>query len=595
MGPGASRKARQLNRKKRKPTQRKEAALRKAAATAKAKGRERRRGSLAKKNARPNTTPRGGARVAGWLESRGSARALMGVAHDAIILRDPESRVESWNASAERLYGWTAGEALGQVTHTLLDTKFPSGLEAAEQALFREGYWEGELRHRRKDGTEIIVESRQALLRDSARQPLLIKEINRDITQQRRQLNYLRLLNEVSAAVNEARTVHEALRWTLASICLQTNWCAARAAMVNAGDGEISGGDVVWFLSDENRFAAFRVAVDGKGRLPYAERVFQKGQPLWIPNIFKDPYFADVPQTDCGLHGAYLCPIPLGVNGVIVALFSDHPVELDEAFGSTMRDVGRHLARLFERLAAEETHRALSVSLMRARDDERRRVARELHDSTGQYLSALSLAIDAARSHGDAVPPAALRKLEEANEIINLCSVEIRTLSHLLHPPLLEELGLASAVNWYVEGFAERSGVSVDVRVPPQMARLDATSELTLFRALQECLTNIHRHSGSKTASVRIEAKGDQLTLEVRDEGKGIERETLGNWLRKGKGVGVGISGMRERVRDLGGTLEIESSSAGTTVRATIPLRERAARPADAQSKSESMSVGTSD
>lgn len=520
----------------------------------------------------------------------------MGVAHDAIILRDAANRVESWNPSAERLYGWSAGEALGQVTHTLLDTQFPSSLEAAERALFRDGYWEGELHHRRKDGTEIIVESRQALLRDATGQALLIKEINRDITQQRRQLNYLRLLNEVSAAVNEARSVREALRWSLASICLQTHWCAARAAMVNGGGGEMSGADVVWFLSDENRFASFRAAVDVKARLPYAERVFQKGESLWIPDMFKDPYFAKIPQADCGLRGAYLFPISLGTNGVVVALFCDRPMELDEAFGSTLRDVGRHLGRLFERLAAEEVHRALSVSLMRAQDDERRRVARELHDSTGQYLSALSLALDAARGYGDAVPAAVTRKLEEASEIINRCSAEIRTLSHLLHPPLLEELGLTSAVNWYVEGFAKRSGLAVDVQVPSQMGRFDATSELTLFRALQECLTNIHRHSGSRTASVRIECKDGQLILEVRDEGKGIEREMLGNWLRKGKGVGVGISGMRERMRDLGGTLEIQSGSGGTSVRATVPLRERVAQAADAsQSKTDSVSVGTSD
>lgn len=507
---------------------------------------------------------------------------MMGVAHDAIILRDPQSRVESWNPSAERLYGWAAGEALGQVTHTLLATKFPSTLEAVDMALLRDGYWEGELHHRCKDGTQIIVESRHALLRDATGKPLLIKEINRDVTQQRRQLSYLRLLNEVSAAVNQARSAQEALRWALMSICLQTNWCAARASMVNAAGGEVSSGDTVWFLSDENRFAAFRDGVERKGGLPYGDHIFQKGEPRWIRDIRKDPYFAKIPQAVTELHGAYLFPISLGARGVLIALFCEGPKELDEAFASTLKDVGRHLGRVFERLAAEETHRALSISLMRAQDDERRRVARELHDSTGQYLSALTLAIDAARSHGDALPAAALRKLEEATEIINRCSIEVRTLSHLLHPPLLEELGLTSAVSWYVEGFAKRSGVNIELRVPPQIGRFDSRSELTLFRALQECLTNIHRHSGSKTASVRIDAKDGHVTLEVRDEGKGIEQELLGNWRAPGKGVGVGISGMRERVKDLGGTLEIESSSAGTAVRATIPLRERAARPATA-------------
>jgi PAS domain S-box-containing protein len=534
--------------------------------------------------------------VARWLGSPGSSRALMDLAHDTIIIRDPASRVESWNASAARLYGWSAKEAVGQITHTLLDTKFPSSKEAVDATLLHEGYWEGELRHRRKDGTQIVVESRQSLLRDANGKPLLIKEINRDITQQRRQLNYLRLLNEVSASVGEARTVDEALRWLLASICLQTNWCAARASMVNRNDSSGAVSNPVWFLNDENRLRAFRDAIDGKSRIPHVERVFRKCEPVWIPDIRKDSYFGKIPQLATSrLRCAYVFPIPLGSEGVAIVLFSDAPVELDEAFISTMNGVGRHLSRLFERLGAEGAQRALSVSLMRAQDDERRRVARELHDSAGQYLSALTLALDAARSHGDAVPPAALRKLEEASEIINRCSVEIRTLSHLLHPPLLEELGLTSAVNWYVEGFAERSGLKVEMQLPAQVGRFDPSVELTLFRALQECLTNIHRHSGSKTASVRIEAHDRQLTLEVCDEGKGIEKEMLGNWFGNRKRSGVGITGMRERVKDLGGTLEIESSSAGTVVRATIPLRERIAGSDAEQGKDRSVSVGTSD
>ncbi len=548
--------------------------------------------------------------ISHWLDSPGSSRALMDLVHDAIIIRNPASRVESWNASAARLYGWTAKEAVGKITHTLLDTTFPAGLEAANEVLFREGYWEGELQHRRKDGKRIVVESRHALLRDASGKPLLIKEINRDVTQQRRQLSYLRLLNEVSACVNEARTVEEALRRSLASICLQTNWCGARACTVNRDNNEEIQDTSVWFFRDDKRFGPFRDAVDAKLKFPQeknvAERVLRKGKPVWIRNIRSDPYFAELlSATGAALQCAYGFPVsPAPKVAVVIVLFSDAPMELDEAFSGTMRGVGRHLGRLFERLGAEKAQRALSVSLMRAQDDERRRVARELHDSTGQYLSALALAIDAARNHGGAVPAATIRKLEEASAIIDRCSAEVRTLSHLLHPPLLEELGLSSAVNWYVAGFAERSGLKLDVQVPARMARFDPPAELALFRALQECLTNIHRHSGSKTASVKIEADGDRLTLEVRDQGKGIEPETLGDWFGNKRRTGVGISGMRERMADLGGTLEIHSSGAGTVVRATIPVRvgaaavlpTEAAAPAEpsraARSRTKAISVG---
>jgi len=525
--------------------------------------------------------------VAEWLDSGGSSRALMDLAHDAIVIRDPASRIVSWNASAAQVYGWSASDAVGQVIHTLLDTKWPSSLEATDEALLNHGYWEGELRHRRKDGTRILVESRQSLLRDAEGKPLLIKEINRDITQQRKQLNYLRLLNEVSACVNEARTVEEALRWSLASICLQTNWCAARACSVVLDSNTEIENSSVWFFSDERRIAGFREATDAKPKLArqqrMSERVLKNGEPVWIPAIARDPYFAALAEAvAAGLHSAYGFAISLQPEtAVVITLFSDAPVELDEAFAGTMHGVTRHLHRFFERLGAEESQRALSVALMRAQDDERRRIARELHDSTGQYLSALALAIDAARSHEDGVPAGTVRKLEEANEIINRCSAELRTLSHLLHPPLLEELGLASAVNWYVAGFAERSGVKIDAHIPAQMARFEPTAELALFRTLQECLTNIHRHSGSKTASVKVEPGGNHLILEVRDEGKGIEREILGGWVGNKKRPGVGITGMRERMKDLGGTLEIESSSAGTLVRATIPVRERGSTTAE--------------
>jgi PAS domain S-box-containing protein len=530
----------------------------------------------------------------------------MNLAHDAVIICDPKSRIESWNPSAARLYGWTAEEAAGKVIYTLLDTKWPSSLEAANQALFSQGYWEGELGHRRKDGTRIIVESRQALLRDANGKPLLVKEINRDVTEQRRQLSYLRLLNEISTSVDEARTMEEALRWSLASICLQTNWCAARACTIDLDTTTEVENTSVWFFSDEKRFARFREAVDGMPKLArqqrLSERVVKSGEPVWIPSIVKDPYFAALAEAQAGLRCAYGFPVPLQPKAaLVVALFSDAPAELDEAFAGTMSGVGRHLNRLFERLGAEESQRALSISLMRAQDDERRRVARELHDSAGQYLSALALAIDAARSQGDAVPPAAKRKLEEATEIINRCSAEIRTLSHLLHPPLLEELGLLSAVNWYVEGFAERSGVKVDLQLPPNLARFNPSVELSIFRALQECLTNIHRHSGSSTASVKMAADDHRLTLEVRDQGKGIEPEMIGKWSRNKRSAGVGLTGMRERMNDLGGTLEIQSNSKGTTVRAAIPICElRAATPvaetaAPRAAEAESASVGASD
>lgn len=226
-----------------------------------------------------------------------------------------------------------------------------------------------------------------------------------------------------------------------------------------------------------------------------------------------------------------------------------------------------------EILDQTEQLRLLSNRLMQSQDDERRRIARELHDSAGQYLAALGMSLEAVRRGATEMPPKVAEKLDEATEIVEKCSSEIRTLSHLLHPPLLEELGLASAIEWYVEGFASRSDIEVKLQIPPKLPRLDEPIELALFRVLQECLTNIHRHSGSKTAIVKVETDEHRVNLEVIDEGKGIPKPVLDTQFVPSKRLGVGINGMRERLKGLGGTLEIQSTNLGTTARAAIPLR----------------------
>jgi PAS domain S-box-containing protein len=203
--------------------------------------------------------------------------------------------------------------------------------------------------------------------------------------------------------------------------------------------------------------------------------------------------------------------------------------------------------------------RQLSASLIHSQDNERRRIARELHDSAGQYLGAVSIALEVAKQEQDS----ASRKLAEAAELAKSCTAEIRTISHLLHPPLLEELGFASAAQWYIDGFSARSGIQVQAEIPKELERLGDDVELVLFRILQECLTNVHRHSGSKTAIIRVGTDSHQAWLEVQDEGSGGS---------SGFRPGVGITGMRERVKDLAGTLEINSDASGTRVRAVLPL-----------------------
>jgi PAS domain S-box-containing protein len=222
------------------------------------------------------------------------------------------------------------------------------------------------------------------------------------------------------------------------------------------------------------------------------------------------------------------------------------------------------------RKEAEEKMRELSGRLLRLQDDERRKIARELHDTTGQTLSALRMSSDALKRCGE-MPPKARKYCEDIDALAEEALNEIRTTSHLLHPPLLDEIGFASAARWFVEGLAQRSRIEIDAEI--QIGdRLPALLELTLFRVLQESLTNIHRHSGSSTASIRCEKANGDVVLRIQDSGKGIAREVLERFKRDGVGTGVGLAGMRERIRELGGNLEIESGAQGTRLTVSIPI-----------------------
>jgi PAS domain S-box-containing protein len=220
---------------------------------------------------------------------------------------------------------------------------------------------------------------------------------------------------------------------------------------------------------------------------------------------------------------------------------------------------------------ATNSMRHLTGLLLRSQDEERRRIARELHDSVGQLLVALGMNYSRVAGEASRLSPDSISALKESGEIVTELTSQVRTISHLLHPPLLEEVGLEAALRWFVDGFSQRSGIQVSIEMPPSLRRLDTNLEIAVFRVMQECLTNIHRHSGSKTAGVRVVPEPESLRLEVRDNGVGIPPE-------KQKAInstglpGVGLRGMRERLREFGGSLEVSSDSTGTLVTALFPI-----------------------
>jgi signal transduction histidine kinase len=217
--------------------------------------------------------------------------------------------------------------------------------------------------------------------------------------------------------------------------------------------------------------------------------------------------------------------------------------------------------------------RQLSARVISLQDEERRRIARELHDSAGQYLAAIEMNLSGLKQSAH-LEESLGRQVSDTLELANRCTSEIRTISYLLHPPLLDEMGLASALGWYVEGFSERSGIRVELDVPRSLGRLPRETETVLFRVVQQTLANIHRHSGSHVAKIRMEADAESVMVEICDEGRGIEPETLKGFDAGKRLIGVGIAGMRERVRVMGGHFSIRSGKDGTSIEVRLPLAE---------------------
>ena len=270
---------------------------------------------------------------------------------------------------------------------------------------------------------------------------------------------------------------------------------------------------------------------------------------------------------------------PLGIAAIVVVtmialvfmLLTGATVERIKYF-SELKTVNQAL-RLenAERQRAEEELGRMSGQLLRAQDEERRRIARDLHDSTAQHLVLLSASLERIQHSAPAFSRKLRQLFSDAEELITQALREVRTLSYLLYPPMLDETGLEDAISHYVEGFSERSGVQVDVRVSPDLGRLRPEAEMALFRVMQESLTNVHLHSASRRAYIRLNRIDDRVVLEIRDEGRGTERAGSS----RTPSVGVGILSMRERVRQVGGKLEIESTGAGTSVRATIVIHDK--------------------
>lgn len=612
---------------------------------------------------------------------------LLDLSNDAIFVRDGGDHVTYWNKAATELYGFTREEAMGRVTHELLQTEFPTQLGMINEQLRRDERWSGELVHTRKDGTKVIVVSRWMLDRKADGNALRILETNSDITHQKRTEKALRESEERFRAIVE--TTPECVKLvSAAGTLLHMN--SPGLTMVGARSAEEVVGKSVYDLiapEDRDRFKAFNesicrggqgslqfeiVGLDGKRRhmethaaplrnpdetlvhlaitadiseRKHAEELLRTSEerfralvtassdvvyrmsPDWseMRELDGRGFIADTGKPTRDWLNQYIHPDdqPLILRTIREAVRTksvfehEHHVrrmdgtlgwmysravpllnisgEILEWFGAASdvtarkeaEDNFRKLARTLDaevrartRELEEQSNRVrqLSRRLLRSQDEERRHIARELHDSVGQTLTVLDINLELFMQEAGYKSSDVPSKIEEIQTTVQQLHREIRTTSYLLHPPLLDESGLYSAISLYLQGLRERSGLEVRFEISEQFGRLPSELELVIFRMVQESLTNIHRHSESKTASIRIDRESNQIALDIRDQGKGMSSERMAE-IQSGRS-GVGIAGMRERLRQFEGTMNIESDSSGTRIFATVPL-PKSASPED--------------
>jgi PAS domain S-box-containing protein len=636
---------------------------------------------------------------------------LLDLAREGVFICDMSGTFTFWNRGAEQIYGWTKKEVIGRHSHELLRTKFPKPFSEIEAELLHVGYWSGELIYTRRDGHELIVESRWALQRDQRGEPVGILEINNDITERRRTEDALRLqdaivrnmaegvcltrasdatiiyanptfekmfgyksggLNDrhvtvlnypnsdkspeqvahdiidelntqqaghyeiqnvradgtafwcrahistfdhpehgriwisvhediserkaaevklqdetavvhllwaVATAANEASNLEGALQACLDQVCIYTGWPVGHAYRVNAGSTQELISTRIWHLNVPAHFEAFRKATEAMSFGPgigLPGQILTSGEPFWSDNIVNDPVFLrGATASEVGLRAAVGFPVRADDEvAAVLEFFSPDAIQPKERLLEAMALVGAQVGRVIERLRTEAALRQFSARVLKAQDEERRRIARELHDSTGQNLAALSMLLAKPVEGGSTLHYELRRLLGECRKLVQVCSHDIRTLSYLLHPPLMDERGLPSALRWFAEGFTKRSGIQIHLEVSSDMPRLPQEIEMAMFRIVQESLTNTHRHSESSTATIRLGVNRNEVQLEVRDNGKGLSKPRIGGRVTA---LGVGITGMSERVKELNGQMNIESDACGTSVRVTLPLEATAA------------------
>ncbi len=478
-------------------------------------------------------------------ETQARLAAIVASSDDAIISKNLSGIITSWNAGAARIFGFTSEEVIGRSITLLI----PPELQDQETSILQRLRKGERIDHFEtvrvtKGGKRLDVSLTISPIRDSKGRIIGASKVARDITERKR---FQDALGESQAQLALALESSRSAMFDWDLIELRGRWNEQLAALYQFWpSGE--------YITREEWHSLFHP--------DDVERLVQEAKTA----IAEKEQFQFEYRT-------------VRPSGEIRWVLSHGRIVRDRE-GHAIRLIGMH-TDITDRKQVEEMAkvREFTGQLLAAQDAERRRLARELHDSAGQIVAALQMQLTPMKADAERLSPKLASSITESLSLVQQLSQELRTVSYLLHPPLLDELGLPSALRWYLEGFAERSNIDVQLELAADLGRLPCEMETALFRIVQESLTNIHRHSGSKRACIRLHRSDDNLCLEVQDFGKGM-MSSGNNGASRTPRYGVGIQGMQERVRQLSGHLEIHSSANGTCVTVRLPVKTPTLVPA---------------
>ncbi len=489
-------------------------------------------------------------------ESEERFRSAMNNLAEGLYTLDTEGRVTYINPAAEKMFGWTSAELAGKKMHEVTHYKHPDGSpfpmqECPGLQVLQKGaaLQEHEDTFIRKDGSFFPVTFSASPMRVGGENRGIVVSFHDD-TRRRLTEEALQQSERIYRAIGESMDYGV---WICDAAGRNIYSSPSFLKMIGLTQEQFSESGLEDVIHPEDADAALKA---------WRECVHD-GTPLWEREF-------RIRTRGAGWHHLLSRGVPIPDGGGKIIYWAGIHLDIQQQKEAEFALEGRIAERTGELIKARNELRSLSARLLKTQDEERRRIARELHDGIGQLLAAMNMNLAIIFSEKSKLSEDAVKSLDENGTLVDQALRDIRTMSYLLHPPLLDEIGLGSALQWYLSGFSERSNISVSLDMTPDLGKLPRDVELSLFRIVQECLTNIHRHSESPTARVRLYRALGEIVLEVKDQGKGIPPE-IRQKISLGNGFGLGMRGIRERLRQFGGRLELQSDENGTVVLAALP------------------------